>query len=520
MLQTQSSSVPTLFDRTFASPGPIPRRALRGPSRLRHPRRRPRPGSRHSALPHPAAAVGWPTPRARRPPGATNRSPRCSRGRDRPGEARQPGRKCSRFPVTTVRPGVSGRRPPGRRRRPRPAGPTAATAGRSRAPGTAGSPGRRHVESARSRASDGPGPRGTPSRSGRPHRAGVAGEQDVDQEEKAKRGAGTRTWCRCPHSGTSPYRRALCLEGSPRSLLARSMSAGVSQAPRRPGPDGPNGLAGAGEHDLLDVLQQGGVACRDAGRPGHPVLRDHRRRPPGRGPPRPSPGFAAKKFDATVFMHNIYMIYRCASSTPPVWTCPPFWSIVRSRGDSGAMRITIGAALLATGLAGAAPGVRTRICAAGGWTSPRGCHNVREKGLGPRRRGGSSSRWRSSPRTPNFNMGGIVAQYPTRVPFHYPSPHLPPGCDLFGDVLREAHARKIRVVGRFDLSKTQKAVLRSRSGSSGGRAASRPSTTGSTPPASTAATTARARCSPAHRRGPRALRGGRALLQHVREPVE
>jgi hypothetical protein len=58
-----------------------------------------------------------------------------------------------------------------------------------------------------------------------------------------------------------------------------------------------------------------------------------------------------------------------------------------------------------------------------------------------------------------FNMGGIVAQYPTRVPFHYASPHLPAGRDLFGDVVRLAHARGIRVVGRFDLSKTQKAVF-------------------------------------------------------------
>ncbi|MGH9371186.1 MAG: hypothetical protein ACRD15_06610, partial [Vicinamibacterales bacterium] len=56
------------------------------------------------------------------------------------------------------------------------------------------------------------------------------------------------------------------------------------------------------------------------------------------------------------------------------------------------------------------------------------------------------------------NMGGIVAQYPTRVPFHYASAFLPPGRDLFGDVLHEAHARKIRVIGRFDLSKTQKPV--------------------------------------------------------------
>jgi Hypothetical glycosyl hydrolase 6 len=55
-----------------------------------------------------------------------------------------------------------------------------------------------------------------------------------------------------------------------------------------------------------------------------------------------------------------------------------------------------------------------------------------------------------------MNMGGIVAHYPTRVSFHYPSAFLPPGRDLFGDVVREAHARRIRVIGRFDLSKTQK----------------------------------------------------------------
>lgn len=56
-------------------------------------------------------------------------------------------------------------------------------------------------------------------------------------------------------------------------------------------------------------------------------------------------------------------------------------------------------------------------------------------------------------------MGGIAAYYPTAVPFHYPSPDLPPGRDMFGDVLREAHARRIRVVGRFDFSKTPKAVF-------------------------------------------------------------
>lgn len=58
-----------------------------------------------------------------------------------------------------------------------------------------------------------------------------------------------------------------------------------------------------------------------------------------------------------------------------------------------------------------------------------------------------------------MGMGGIAAYYPTAVEFHYPSPDLPAGRDMFGDVLKEAHARKIRVVGRFDLSKTRKAVF-------------------------------------------------------------
>ena len=55
-----------------------------------------------------------------------------------------------------------------------------------------------------------------------------------------------------------------------------------------------------------------------------------------------------------------------------------------------------------------------------------------------------------------LGMGGIAAYYPTQVPFHYPSPHLPPGRDTFGEVLTEAHRNGIKVVGRFDLSKTRK----------------------------------------------------------------
>src|SRR6266542_1722357 len=58
-----------------------------------------------------------------------------------------------------------------------------------------------------------------------------------------------------------------------------------------------------------------------------------------------------------------------------------------------------------------------------------------------------------------FGMSGIVAWYPTRVEYHYPSRYVPAGRDLFGDVLREAHGHGIRIIGRFDFSKTQKPVF-------------------------------------------------------------
>jgi hypothetical protein len=57
-----------------------------------------------------------------------------------------------------------------------------------------------------------------------------------------------------------------------------------------------------------------------------------------------------------------------------------------------------------------------------------------------------------------LNMGGITAHYPTKVEYHYASPYLPEGRDMFGDVLRLAHGKGIRLIGRFDFSKTQKPV--------------------------------------------------------------
>lgn len=53
----------------------------------------------------------------------------------------------------------------------------------------------------------------------------------------------------------------------------------------------------------------------------------------------------------------------------------------------------------------------------------------------------------------HVNLGGIVATYPTGIRFHHRSRYLQPGKDFFGEVLRAAHAKGIRVVGRFDFSK-------------------------------------------------------------------
>lgn len=59
-----------------------------------------------------------------------------------------------------------------------------------------------------------------------------------------------------------------------------------------------------------------------------------------------------------------------------------------------------------------------------------------------------------------MGMGGIVAYYPTTAPFQFPSPFLPPGRDMFGDVLNAAHQHGIRVVGRFDFSKASERVFK------------------------------------------------------------
>ena len=57
-----------------------------------------------------------------------------------------------------------------------------------------------------------------------------------------------------------------------------------------------------------------------------------------------------------------------------------------------------------------------------------------------------------------FSFGGITAHYPTNVSFHHKSDYLPGGKDLVGEVLTEAHRSGIRVIGRYDFSRTRKDV--------------------------------------------------------------
>jgi hypothetical protein len=57
-----------------------------------------------------------------------------------------------------------------------------------------------------------------------------------------------------------------------------------------------------------------------------------------------------------------------------------------------------------------------------------------------------------------FNVGGIVANYPTDLPFHYRNPFMTG--DYAGEVVTRLHAAGIRVIGRFDFSKVNEAIAR------------------------------------------------------------
>ena len=55
-----------------------------------------------------------------------------------------------------------------------------------------------------------------------------------------------------------------------------------------------------------------------------------------------------------------------------------------------------------------------------------------------------------------FNVGGIVANYPTDLPYHYRNPFMQG--DLAGEVVKRLHAEGIRMIARFDFSKVNERI--------------------------------------------------------------
>jgi hypothetical protein len=56
-----------------------------------------------------------------------------------------------------------------------------------------------------------------------------------------------------------------------------------------------------------------------------------------------------------------------------------------------------------------------------------------------------------------FNVGGITANYPTKLPFHFRNPFLKG--DLVGEVVKKLHENGIKVIGRFDFSKINETLV-------------------------------------------------------------
>jgi len=55
-----------------------------------------------------------------------------------------------------------------------------------------------------------------------------------------------------------------------------------------------------------------------------------------------------------------------------------------------------------------------------------------------------------------INVGGIVANYPTKLPFHYRNTFMKG--DLIGELVKRLHAKGIKVIARFDLSKVNEKI--------------------------------------------------------------
>lgn len=55
-----------------------------------------------------------------------------------------------------------------------------------------------------------------------------------------------------------------------------------------------------------------------------------------------------------------------------------------------------------------------------------------------------------------INAGGIMAFYPTKLPFHYTNPYMKP--QMLGDVVKKCHEQNIRVIVRFDFSRVHESI--------------------------------------------------------------
>lgn len=57
-----------------------------------------------------------------------------------------------------------------------------------------------------------------------------------------------------------------------------------------------------------------------------------------------------------------------------------------------------------------------------------------------------------------INAGGIMAFYPTKLPFHYTNPYMKP--EVLADVVRKCHEKSIKVIVRFDFSRVHESIFK------------------------------------------------------------
>lgn len=57
-----------------------------------------------------------------------------------------------------------------------------------------------------------------------------------------------------------------------------------------------------------------------------------------------------------------------------------------------------------------------------------------------------------------INAGGIMAFYPSKLPFHYINPYMKP--NMLGDVVKKCHEKNIKVIVRFDFSRMHESIFK------------------------------------------------------------